>query len=566
MHFVGMLAFNLPCSSSFDPTITFLSTIPGILASCLALFIISSKRGLSHTRLALGGVLLGVGISAMHYSGMAAMRLNGLIRYDIKLFLLSILIAIIFATTALWMKFRLQSWQAHWNNWITIASAAVMGLAISGMHYTAMASAYFVRVDGPTGNIDSGIAPSLLAAIVLVIASLIVVGAIVGAYVGKPNLLSFGRSKKLLVLLLACWGIFSWLSADYYYEHFANELLQRESTLASQQAESIVSNIDYNIEMLKGISLMYSHDADTYQVLRRFEAITKSSTLAYEERKQRWTQDKALGKLNNILAVETTQLGADLIFILNATGDCVVASNAGKPGSPVGTNYADREYFPLALAGQTGHQYAVGRTTNVPGLYYVSPVFLAGRFLGAVVVKRDVTKFSRWTNQADAYIADANGVIILAPDKSLELRTLPDAAAVKLPKEEILLQYKRSELGPLRISAWDNARFPSVVLIEGKKLPVLFSTRSASDNGLSIHVPRPLDELVRLSNERNWLFFLLAVSRRHHADCRGFGDRHLSCVKRGARMPSPRPSARCPSCWIVEQRARGRGSPIPRKR
>lgn len=115
-----------------------LSTIPGILASTLAIKIIS-RREISHLRLVLGGLLIGAGIGAMHYSGMAAMRLNGLIRYDIRLFSLSILVAIALATLALWIKFRLQSWQARWNTWVMIASAAVMGLAVSGMHYTAMA-------------------------------------------------------------------------------------------------------------------------------------------------------------------------------------------------------------------------------------------------------------------------------------------------------------------------------------------------------------------------------------------------------------------------------------------
>ena len=97
MHFVGMLAFSLPCSTSYDASLTFLSTIPGILASAFALKIIS-RRELSRSQLALGGLLIGAGIGAMHYSGMAAMRLNGLIRYDIKLFALSIVVAILLAT------------------------------------------------------------------------------------------------------------------------------------------------------------------------------------------------------------------------------------------------------------------------------------------------------------------------------------------------------------------------------------------------------------------------------------------------------------------------------------
>lgn len=492
MHFVGMLSFDLPCASSYDPLLTLLSTIPGILASGIALKVISRPE-LSRTRLATGGVLLGGGIATMHYSGMAAMHLNGLIRYDIKLLLLSLLIAIVLATVALWIKFRPHAWQVRRGNWITITSAIVMGLAISSMHYTAMAAAYFIRDDGvfPT---DAGMSPGLLAAIVLVMSSLIVVGAVVGTYVGKPNLLSFGRSKRLIGSLIVGWVMLSWLGANYYYDHFAAEIYGRETKLGSLQAGSIAANINDNIEMLQGISQMYSRDAEMQQ------ALLHSGTPSMRDR------------MNGILASEASLLGADLIYVLDATGRCVMASNAGRPGSPVGTNYADRAYFPQARAGLPSHQYAVGRTTNVPGLYHVSPVFQRKRFLGAIVVKRDIAKFSRWTSQASAFVTDANGVIILASNKRLELRSLPNAAISKLGAAELLLQYKQRSIEPLLLAPWDLNRFPDAVLIGGENQPALLSSRNVPNDGLSVHVLRPLDEIVRLGAEKYWLFLLLAAA------------------------------------------------------
>ncbi len=510
MHFVGMLAFSLPCSSSYDATITLLSTIPGILASTLALKIIS-RRELSHLQLATGGLLIGAGIGAMHYSGMAAMRLNGLIRYDINLFLLSIVVAIVLATLALWIKFRLQSWQARWNTGVTILSAVVMGLAVSGMHYTAMAAAYFIR-DGDTTLVTAGISPTFLAVIVLAATCLIIVVTIVATYVGKPNLLSLGRSYKLIALLMAGWGVIAWLSADYYYSRLASSLYQQESHLATQQAEQVAKNIEESIELLKGISFMVSRDEYTHRVLRRFGANAAPSPLDYKERKQRWTQDSVLGRLNDSLHISATNLGADNIFIINAAGDCIAAGNADKPGSPVGSNYADRVYFPQAQAGQPGHQYAVGRTTNVPGLFYAYPVFETGRFLGAVVVKRDITKFSHWTSQANAFLADANGVIVLASDKRLESRALPNASVAELSAEKRLLQYKRSVLEPLEITPWGNTLFPSAVLIGGNNPPMVLASKSLPEDAITIYVPRPLDALVRLGTERYWLFLLLAAA------------------------------------------------------
>jgi len=510
MHFVGMLAFNLPCSSSYDATLTFLSTIPAILASTLALKIIS-RRELSHAQLATGGLLIGAGIGAMHYAGMAAMRLNGLIRYDIKLFSLSILVAIVLATLALWIRFRLRSLQTRWNTLGAIVSAVVLGLAVSGMHYTAMAAAYFIRGDG-SSIIDSGISPTFLASIVLASTGVIIVVTIVASYVGRPNLLTFGRSYKLIGLLIVGWGGLAWLSADYYYSRLAANLYQQEVQIAQQQAENVSSNIEESLQMLKGVSQVFSRDDDTHRVLRRFGADVAPSALDYAERKQGWTQDETLGELNNTLSHAAANLGADNIFILNAAGDCIAAGNAHQPGSPVGSNFADRVYFPLARVGQPGHQYAVGRTTNIPGLFYSAPVFEKGRFLGVVVVKRDITHLANWVKQANAFIADANGVIVLAPDKQFEFRTLPNASVAKLSVEKRQLQYKRSVFVPLELRPWGKARYPSAMLVGENDPPLVFASRSLSGDVISIHVPRSLGELVRLDTEKYWLFILLAVA------------------------------------------------------
>jgi C4-dicarboxylate-specific signal transduction histidine kinase len=316
----------------------------------------------------------------------------------------------------------------------------------------------------------------------------------------------------LIGLLIVGWVTTAWLSADYYYGNRSNNLYRQESQLAMQQAELVARNINENIELLKGISLVVSREEETHRALRRFGANAAPSILGYEVRKQQWTQDKVLGELNDSLSIAATNLGTDNIFIINAAGDCIAAGNADKPGSSVGSNYADRVYFPQAQAGQPGHQYAVGRTTNIPGLFYAYPVLEKGRFLGAVVVKRDITQFSHWTSQANAFIADANGVIVLTSDKRLEFRALPNASVTKLSAEKRLLQYKRSVLEPLEITPWGSARFPSAVLVGGKNPPLVFASKSLPEDAITIHVPRPLDEIVRLDTERGWFFLLLAAA------------------------------------------------------
>lgn len=93
-------------------------------------------------------MLLGAGIGAMHYGGMAAMRMSALLRYEPRLFALSLLVAVVFSVLALWARFGLQRLVKR-PQWACLVSAAVMGVAMSGMHYTAMASAYFLRSGEP---------------------------------------------------------------------------------------------------------------------------------------------------------------------------------------------------------------------------------------------------------------------------------------------------------------------------------------------------------------------------------------------------------------------------------
>ncbi|HTD03549.1 bifunctional diguanylate cyclase/phosphodiesterase [Undibacterium sp.] len=510
MHFVGMLSFNLPCSSSYDYSITLLSTIPGILASMLALSIIS-RRQLSSMRLATGGLLLGAGIGAMHYSGMAAMRLDGLIRYDLKLFLLSIVVAVVLATLALWMKFRLSSLRSSWRARAPVIGAIVMGLAVAGMHYTAMAAAYFIR-DGDTAIVDSQISSTFLASSVLLATGVITVVTIVATYVGKSNLFSFERSYRLVGLLIAGWSAVAWLSADYFHSRLVKDLYRQESQLAKQQAASVAGNIEESLQLLKSVPLVFARDEEIRRALRGFGTNAIPSNVDYARRKQQWTHDARLGELDASLKIAATNFKADVLWIVNAAGDCIAANNADEPESFVGTNYADREYFRQARAGQRGHQYAMGRASKVAGLFYSYPIVEKGQFLGAAVVKRNISRLADWTNQAKAFISDANGVIVLATDSKLEFRTLPSAGVVALSQEKKLLQYKRSSFAPLQITPWGDGLLPSAVRIGDDESPVVLITQALPEDAIAIHVPRPLTELIHLSNQRFWLFLLLMVA------------------------------------------------------
>ncbi|MEF3305388.1 bifunctional diguanylate cyclase/phosphodiesterase [Paenibacillus sp. GYB003] len=140
MHFVGMLAFHLNVPVSYDIPITLLSMLASIVASCIAFQMLLAKR-VDRRKFALSGLFMGSGIVAMHYTGMAAMRLPAELRYDWTYWGLSALIALVTSYVALFLFIRFRNQPSvSWWKW---ASALVMGVAICGMHYTGMKAAQF---------------------------------------------------------------------------------------------------------------------------------------------------------------------------------------------------------------------------------------------------------------------------------------------------------------------------------------------------------------------------------------------------------------------------------------
>ncbi len=156
MHFIGMLAFQLCAKIAFDAHITAISIVPALIASWVALALLA-RHQLDAWRLIVGGVLVGAGIGTMHYLGMAAMEMSAALRYDPLWFGASIVVAVLLAMLALWIRFGLAR---RINRYAAIAlGGTVMGCAIAGMHYTAMGAARFVgTADGPcnTGIENAG--------------------------------------------------------------------------------------------------------------------------------------------------------------------------------------------------------------------------------------------------------------------------------------------------------------------------------------------------------------------------------------------------------------------------
>jgi diguanylate cyclase (GGDEF)-like protein/PAS domain S-box-containing protein len=143
MHFVAMIALELPFAVAYNLSLTVLSLLIAILVATAGFYTVFWRPG-SSLRFILGGAVMGVGVAAMHYTGMAALIMPATRQYDFRLVALSGVIAIAASIVALWLAFHVRRLS------LKLLSAMLMGFAVSGMHFTGMAA--FVCGNAQGGN------------------------------------------------------------------------------------------------------------------------------------------------------------------------------------------------------------------------------------------------------------------------------------------------------------------------------------------------------------------------------------------------------------------------------
>ncbi len=173
MHFIAMLAYRLPIPVHYDLATTLLSLSVAILLSGFALALVT-RRTLPFGRLLAGGAAMGLGVVTMHYTGMAAMRMAAVMLYEPWLFALSVLNAIVCSTVALWLVFHLGARSSLGPSLLyKVIAALLMGIAICGMHYTAMYAGICVSPQ-PVGDAIASIDPALQVLVICGVAVLLV--------------------------------------------------------------------------------------------------------------------------------------------------------------------------------------------------------------------------------------------------------------------------------------------------------------------------------------------------------------------------------------------------------
>lgn len=259
MHFIGMLAFQLPIPQGYDLAWTLYSLAISIATSTYALWQVA-QAGVTTARLVIGALVLGGGIACMHYAGMASMQMQPAIDYHPGWLVASILIAVVAAGAALQIAYALRQ-EKRGQRRTRLVAALVMGFAIVGMHYTGMAAARFDAASVCGAALANGMSRELLAVLVGVCSAMIL-GAAITVSILERNIEERSlRASKALAEVNEQLSLMAWYDP---LTGLPNRLLLQERLAgfirASEASGRPFAVLFVDLDGFKGINDAFGHD------------------------------------------------------------------------------------------------------------------------------------------------------------------------------------------------------------------------------------------------------------------------------------------------------------------
>jgi signal transduction histidine kinase/DNA-binding response OmpR family regulator len=288
----------------------------------------------------------------------------------------------------------------------------------------------------------------------------------------------------MLVLAGATW----WLTG-VWQDHETQSEVDHTRQEVGLRLDGFVSDFQRSLAYVRSVPVLMAHAI----VARNILAVPGSDDAA----------------LNNYLDFIAKTMNVDIAFVVDATGLCVGSSNFVAPDSLIGGHFADREYFTAAQNGLPGVQYAVGRLTNIPGLFYSTPILQNGRFVGAAVVKIDVANIEHAVSAKGVFVTDRHGVIIIAADPDWLLKAVPGASVFGLTSTDLRLAYKRDAIALVPLIHTEGEPFP--FRAGPAATPATLASESLQTGDMTAYVLAPIDRLTALRNDRFSVFAIVYI-------------------------------------------------------
>jgi signal transduction histidine kinase/CheY-like chemotaxis protein len=215
--------------------------------------------------------------------------------------------------------------------------------------------------------------------------------------------------------------------------------------------------------------------------------------------------------VNRHLENTAKHLVVDLAFIININADCIASNNFNKKESLIGFNYRDRQYFKAAIQGEYGRQYALGRSTNKPGLFFSSPIKKTdGTIIGIAVIKIELSSLLRNNKFGLNFLTDDQGVIVSADSPEMLFKALPNAPVFTTSEVFQQSRYKRSGFSMLSLVSAGINQHPEVTLIDEHNIPVLIREINRNTDGFNAYLVESVPQLLAI--KENELFFFKSLS------------------------------------------------------
>jgi len=296
------------------------------------------------------------------------------------------------------------------------------------------------------------------------------------------------------VVLCVAWGVVVWIYERDQYQGMAQTLTDKESEHAKTRGETISADLQRSLRVMSGIPEVL---ASWQQVIRA----AKQSGSA--------TDRADITELNRLLALAKEDFSADVVWLLNAKGDCIATSNFASPQSFAGINFSERTYFKVAMKGENGYQFAVGKVTHEPGLYFSAPVTVGNQISGVVVVKVDVARLTHHIDLDNVMIVDENGVSILSENQYLAMKAVPGNAVATMPVEKRRSLYLRDQFELLDMQPWPN--YPQLTRVGNLKTPYLVNITSIDREAIRIFVLADAKPILQMEHELLRIFVLITM-------------------------------------------------------
>ncbi|HEY1997671.1 diguanylate cyclase [Paraburkholderia sp.] len=353
------------------------------------------------------------------------------------------------------------------------------------------------------------------------------------------------------LVVLVCWFV-SGMIADRMVQQELGAALRAQRQMSMSIVDNMAEVIASDLSMSRAIPATMAEMDIVQHALAQSQNYAENSGVTVAALRETLLKAPALAAVGGFLHDAQGFSGLDAIWLVNANGICV-SSSSTQTRSFVGIDMRSRNYLANALLGAFGETYGVGRESGEPGIFIAAPVYDDGVLVGAVVAKVGIARLRHWVAHAGTFVADTNGVIIMAHNSALEGHALPNAHVKQMSPTERRNTYHREDFPDVQIATtmrqvrdqapWVPAEIAGQLFgITALPSPALYESRIGLNSGLSAHLVDPLaawPELLRNHKRDRLLVFLTLVGtaalawvitvsyvreRRHHRATRDLAE------------------------------------------